>query len=579
MSRHVNLPWDNPELRLQLSKYLDVQQLAIAAAVCKSWNDTFSSVLYSRVVWTTEKLSPKAVISNRHHIKLLNIQRVTQDFPFDGLKNLEVLRIRCEVQEGCTLNQVPKLFSQSLKLRRVSLDIPGGQNGFGIVHALSQCQSLEVLWVRASQLSVLTVNCLFSICPRLRDLTLEIGTFAGTQSITRLEDLPHITSLNLSIESGLSCLQQLKVIERCPCLHKLSWAVIFEDLPCGEFCKVLSELSIQELNLKNISKENKGSTHDAALSQIIESCRNLTIFSTLDIPFGEASFQSLRPHFPGLRMLHLEGSSTPSNLALEILVSCPMLISLVVPVLMHSDFRKQPLKVVYGVLIPNSFRAWSCLNITRLSVYICVVRKAKVEYHKSAFAQLSELKNLVILDIEPKNEQLNTLSVFSGLDLRLYSGLGQLETLKKLESLLFTGVKQSMGIKDVKWMIQAWPRLRNFHGTGSTFRYTNKRLNDILTRHGISNLDSNNMDDGGDAHDILHVNDSEDSDGGDRASGYDDLESDRDDPEGGYDEYDEYDERGYGDDDDDDDFNYTDYNMYYDHRYDSDYNEDNDYFY
>ncbi|KAF9348115.1 hypothetical protein BGX26_000440 [Mortierella sp. AD094] len=42
---------DLPELRALLAIYLDKSQLAAASAVCKSWNDSFTPVLYSKIAW------------------------------------------------------------------------------------------------------------------------------------------------------------------------------------------------------------------------------------------------------------------------------------------------------------------------------------------------------------------------------------------------------------------------------------------------------------------------------------------------------------------------------------------------
>ncbi|KAF9436214.1 hypothetical protein BGZ76_004567 [Entomortierella beljakovae] len=492
MSQIVDSLWDFPELRFILAKYLDDPQLAAAAAVCKSWNSTFSAILYSKVVWHEKGPTAAAVRANQSHIKSLEIQSVDKVFPFEGLSNLESLAICCnEVLVKWTPSQLSNLLTRNPKLNSINLDLPheNDKHSLDIIRAISQIQSLRNLSVNFNQLSSLMAKCLFSTCSHLESLELELRGIAGDVSIDRWENFSNITSLHLEVGYEKSCRQQMKIIQKCPNLRTLSWSLPFEELPCAGFCKVLSEdcRSIQELDLINTSLETRNPIKDAILSRIIKSCRNLTLFNPSDMQFGPASLQSLRPHFPTLRALYLNRGSASSSVAHEILVSCPLLETLEMPTLKALDIKKPPQKGKNGVLVPSPFIAWSCLNITTLSIHFCEFNLAPAKYQRLTFAQLSELKNLVSLDIGPTEAWGEVVE--GGLMLRLCAGLDHLKTLKKLETLMFIRVKQKMEFEDVRWMIQAWPRLQNFHGKLNPHSGLNKRLKGILADHGVETMD------------------------------------------------------------------------------------------
>ncbi|KAG0380783.1 hypothetical protein BGX24_005164 [Mortierella sp. AD032] len=75
-----------------------------------------------------------------------------------------------------------------------------------------------------------------------------------------------------------------------------------------------------------------------------------------------------------------------------------------------------------------------------------------------------------------------------GLDFTLEAGLDQLAGLKKLEELNLEGIYQRMGEKDVKWMLEHWPRLRVVEGELHYRREERVKLDILMEQRGFKIL-------------------------------------------------------------------------------------------
>ncbi|KAG0253017.1 hypothetical protein BGZ95_006467, partial [Linnemannia exigua] len=111
-------------------------------------------------------------------------------------------------------------------------------------------------------------------------------------------------------------------------------------------------------------------------------------------------------------------------------------------------------------------------------------RRQCYDLHGRVYSRLAEMTQLRVLDLghefrdflEIFNKD-NQETKFGGrlyskysppisntLELSLESGLGQLDSLKNMEVFGFEGVDHRIGIKELAWMAESWPRLRIMRG-------------------------------------------------------------------------------------------------------------------
>ncbi|KAF9352582.1 hypothetical protein BGX26_009643 [Mortierella sp. AD094] len=506
MALNAAASWDIPELRIHLAQFLDDVQLAVASAVCKSWNATFTPILYSQIIWNEssvgKKPSKKAIQAHAAHIRALDILGDVKQFPFGDSTNIEDLYLGYVSMDPKIWDQLLKLITYNPGLHSVNINLLTDQyiSSREIMKALCHCKSLRTLSITLETLDADMAEHLFNACSHLEDLSLDILKFTGVEPMDKWTVFPNIKILSLMVEDGLSSRQQLQIIGKCPQLRSIFWHFSYKDVTCKEVCEVFSTccLNLRELSLSNPTSSDLIGIQDKHLSQIILSCRELDKFIISDMQFGPLSFQSLRSHFKSLRNLVLDRNPLVSGgMAQEIMVSCPLLDALSVVSLEAQDV----LGVVQGEIEANNIEGltlhhpqdWICLNLTSLTVHICGFEGKPLEWQLSVLKQLARLEKLELLDIGPDVSWGEV--VHDGLDLRLTSGLGILVTLKRLETIMFLRLRQQMEEQDVKWMIQAWPRLRNIHGKLHYKDSRNRRLKAILRNNHISTIEDDVCED------------------------------------------------------------------------------------
>jgi hypothetical protein len=108
------------------------------------------------------------------------------------------------------------------------------------------------------------------------------------------------------------------------------------------------------------------------------------------------------------------------------------------------------------------------------------------EWQRKVLRQLSRLTKLEDLSIGgwmgPEMSQ-------DGLDLKLTSGLGVLSSLKRIQILMFDRLWQEMEEDDVRWMVEAWPKLSYVSGRLSSRSKRRQQLLRILEDRGIRYVD------------------------------------------------------------------------------------------
>ncbi|KAG0000139.1 hypothetical protein BGZ79_006268 [Entomortierella chlamydospora] len=508
MALNARTLWDIPELRIHLAQFLDDAQLAVASAVCKSWNTTFIPILYSQIIWNESSIgrkpSKKAVQTHATHIRTLDILGFVREFPFGDSTNIEDLYLGYGSIDHRIWDQLLKLIYNNPGLRSVNIDLLTDQYIYHreIMEALCHCKNLRTLSITLETLDVDMAEYLFNACSRLEDLTLDILKFTGMESMDKWTEFPNIRILSLMVEDGLSSRQQLQIIRKCPQLRSLFWHFSFKDVTCKEVCEAFSTycLDLRELSLSSPDSSDLVGIQDKHLSQVICCCRELSKFVISDMQFGPLSFQSLRPHFKSLRNLVLDRNPLLSgSMAREIMTSCPLLDALSIVSLKAKDVLgvvqgESGVINIEGLTLHHPHpQDWICLNLTSLTVYICGLESKPSEWQRSVLKQLARLEKLELLDIGPDVPWGEMVQ--DGLDLRLASGLDILVTLKRLETIMFLRLRQQMEEQDVKWMIQAWPRLRNIHGKLHYNSSRNKWLKAILRKKHISTIEDDVYED------------------------------------------------------------------------------------
>ncbi|KAF9429418.1 hypothetical protein BGZ76_001322 [Entomortierella beljakovae] len=375
--------------------------------------------------------------------------------------------------------QYANLISQNPKLRTINITsyLEDGDKSLHIImDKLLSSYSLRNLSLAISNIDSLFLACILNLSTRLESLQIQSIGFSG-YGATGLKTaiVPSVKKLSLSLEHGISTPMQIAIMQKFPHLESLTWYFSGENFPSKQFFNVLSKLSIKTLVLQNMAKCEEDLIKDKTFAAIIRNCKNLTSLNTDEVTFGTASLKSLLEHSDKLEVLAINGGAK-SEAIQEILSSCPKLTQLVMPALEARHVLGLPTKAKAKATIPSPV----CLNITSFSVHICDFKGKPEGWHQLVFSQLSELKKLEYLDIGPHGT-----SGRGGLDLRLSAGLGELATLKRLETLQFFVLRQEMAREDVEWMIQAWPRLKTVNGKPHFQNDKAEELNALFKSHKI----------------------------------------------------------------------------------------------
>jgi hypothetical protein len=141
---------------------------------------------------------------------------------------------------------------------------------------------------------------------------------------------------------------------------------------------------------------------------------------------------------------------------------------------MRSELRAE----AFGNRDPDTglLRPWKCeptlkvlkidiMGIPRTDVWpACVIREEHLiqerELHHLVYDRLARLTNLEILCLGYPD----TLRFLECPKMSLESGLHRLSGLKMLKELDVSSVKTMIGVEEVQWMIEHWPRLRVIRG-------------------------------------------------------------------------------------------------------------------
>ncbi|KAG0246464.1 hypothetical protein B0O80DRAFT_454168 [Mortierella sp. GBAus27b] len=205
--------------------------------------------------------------------------------------------------------------------------------------------------------------------------------------------------------------------------------------------------------------------------------------------FGSAAMDALKMHFSTLEEFLLsqrEETQTAVNLA-QVLSSCSSLNTFVdldeTTIVSRTHPHLEAKIFIDQDPVSGSLKAWSCEESLRvLKAKITKIPRPDLddwtnkgsypgqgrEVQMLVYKRLARLTNLETLwlgkvhvaerHIRPRCLQIDCL------EMSLESGLHRLSNLKKLKELSVECMKTRIGVKEVQWMVEHWPRLRVIHG-------------------------------------------------------------------------------------------------------------------
>lgn len=223
--------------------------------------------------------------------------------------------------------------------------------------------------------------------------------------------------------------------------------------------------------------------------------------------FGSATRKALSSHFPTLeRLLVDQTSGFTSHDMLQVLSSSPKLHTLV-DLFINPRGRRGYRRLDAVTFVdqdPNTglLNAWSCENtLKELCIIIRGIPRPDLEGYSETegtcrgegqeiqnrvFSRIARLTNLETL-------RLGNTRVFGFrpdidefqddcLDMSLESGLWMLEGLKSLKELDVTHMRTMIGVEEVQWMVEHWPKLSIIRGLADVI-YGGDAINWLREHH------------------------------------------------------------------------------------------------
>ncbi|KAF9398692.1 hypothetical protein BGX21_007413 [Mortierella sp. AD011] len=340
---------DLPELRVLLASYLDKSQLAAAAAVSKSWNESFTPVLYSKITWpwnnknssnnsnnnnnnnnaTATNLSTTGYDTLRkyaNHVRAIRINEDILSLPLDAFSRLEILVVRVSNSNDETWLRLANLIDQNRGLVEVIV--------LGLVmipaeflsHILDH-PSLRKLDFTHCKFDRISTELLLDACSHLEKLKLIMTKLPRLDSLERWEQFTGMRKLSFILRNELPPQLQLEWVRKCPELRFLLWGRddggSDEALSVSEICKVFAHdcRFVQELRLLGWT-----SITDQDIGRIMDCIDRLTCIAIPSSKFGPKSFDSCTRYFSALTFIDLRHCPNFTSLmAQQILSSCPLL--------------------------------------------------------------------------------------------------------------------------------------------------------------------------------------------------------------------------------------------------------------
>ncbi|KAI8349992.1 hypothetical protein B0O80DRAFT_531436 [Mortierella sp. GBAus27b] len=485
---------DLPEIRHYLAELLTRSELAAAARVCKSWHKSFTPFLYREIRYASETVNPpvESIEAYAEYIREIHFMTEPRDFPLEALTKLEsiVVLVKSEATKPATWTRLAALLRQNPELQKLRVHLNDNEEHLqDLMEALAMsCTKLYSLDISCYALDGTCTRLLLDTAVRLRTLVID-SELKPADTMDRWPLFANLEQVELKCLWGIPAEHQLEILRRSPQLKSLYWYIQADynisRLPeiIAAHCPHLESLSLW------------GYDDPMGISPVLDSCRRLSKLDLPGIKFDAEAQRSLSRHYPHLTYLDVGGyCDTTSAMVQQVMVSCPRL----------DYFRAQKLEArdIVGVAIMDTVdtseaggsnggqqatnqalhpQDWVCVGLRTLSLHICGLEAKPAEWHREVMRQLSRLTNLEELRIGDCSEFEPT---WDGLDIKLRSGLDMLSNLK-IREFRFVGLWQEMDEDDVRWMVEAWPKLSYVHGRLHHDLQRQQELQSILRERGI----------------------------------------------------------------------------------------------
>lgn len=503
-----------PETLLYIGGFLEGKNLFNCIRVCKSWNALFVPVLF-RTIEDTHRQPPVEVLA-RHgqHVRKLkfstgsplqsktslstyadshspcrNIQEL--DIAFD-FRRLNMDQDRQSAKDLILSNRnLQKLWIEELEQHERKLRTCWSQ-------VLSGCnRSLKVLSLTNVWLSAEDVSQLWELAPTLQKLKLEMGISAWSGSFAANPQFPQLTSLFLR-DALPTVVQELEWIKQCPNLRTLDWSASKDRLVATQ--QAFKNFGAHQWShLQDINLWGDTIWTDSQVSCLLRSCGPLKSLRLNNSSFWYRTLDALERHFGTLETLHLRRISDLQGWMIQwIMSSCPKLKVMVSELFPAQEFvegeeaekdrrhcakldeasdtvlarfeghggdietteKLEALMARFASVRDHAHaRPWVCLELEHLQGNISIPSAAGKDWDQAVFRRLSKLKKLKHLVLS--EEFGTTVPGSRAVRADLRSGLGELASVRYLESLMFDGSAQCMEREDVQWILDQWPKLKD----------------------------------------------------------------------------------------------------------------------
>ncbi|KAF9572870.1 Dynein regulatory complex subunit 6 [Mortierella alpina] len=429
-------PLEIEEVLLEIVLHLDRQSLHSCLSVSKIFYRASIRALWSTVRWknlasnSSNSFLSQFVRYGHYTVELQDNFNADLDMIAQVCTNLRELRLTWTLvwdeKLECILRSSPKisrlfLFSCS-PLTTLALSHIGNLAGL---------KRLELK--NYNHVDEPSIVALLRSCPTLEHLVLEDVRLNGIL-LDSLGETPlniQILALTRSAPSGNLVRNLLGIVFSLA--RNVHSAVSTDEL-----------LTIQESyrHLSNLNLESCKGFHNEALRVLFQTCSGLVRVNVSGTKIEDSSLEALAASCPHLRNLNLAWCAhiTDEGL-LHLLQSCSGLTFL--------DISTMD-KISAAIFYPGN--SWACL---RLETLICIgIDMARPigflrRNHVMMFSQLSRLETLQDLAMGGTN-----------LVLELEAGLSKLGQLSQLVSFRLSLVQGVLGEDEIRWLIEAWPKLK-----------------------------------------------------------------------------------------------------------------------
>ncbi|GJJ74509.1 hypothetical protein EMPS_06867 [Entomortierella parvispora] len=495
-----------PEIILWIGRSLSHHDLTRCIRVNKTWHHVLTSLLYHSIDETASK-KPSIIALNKY-MKLIQDAKVIAEGPYmnhfvecGSILNLRHLRLL--IEEDIVFTQSTSgLFKSTPHLSSLSVE---GSPQYGkdfplqstLEHCLPSLRKLELSGVHVPKSALQLIVNLGSTLEQLCFLHCNTDSVDSSELFATIDNPPPLPNI---FDLEFNCLEsQLDLgvwLDHCP---KFRWLALHYVPVEASQRSCIRSLSLNGSNIK---------LSDHQLSQILDAGAPLTMLDMSSSQFSIKSFFSLERHFSTLGHLDLSFSrGVLSWMSQSLMSSCPRLIYLSTYVLLGCDLvqnstaeaqRKRVPPSSFGTQLEDpSFlkekmdplihekylardvtqvRPWVCLGLRTLKVMIA---ETEPEWQESIFKRIATLTELRELDISMYHDYYGAQS----LDLRLSSGLGHLQSLRHLERFYFLETPQFMEMKDIQWMLSAWPSLNDLSQDFNLTPKKNTKLCKVVKHH------------------------------------------------------------------------------------------------